>query len=85
MPPMRPVSAVPKYPLLEELLSSRGLALKGLYTNNDVAQLFGVSVRSIQEWIAKGRLSARDLPGWGRFISQDLEEFLASSTRKKPE
>jgi hypothetical protein len=76
-----------KYPLLEELLSSMGLSLKGVYTNRDVAAMFGVDVRSIQEWIAGGRLQSRDLPGRGRFLSCDLEEFLRNSRRTvgKPE
>jgi hypothetical protein len=73
----------PKYPLLEELLSAQSEPLKALYTNKDVANLFGVSVRAIQDWIAIGLLNARDLPGRGRFFSQDLEQFLASSSRKK--
>jgi hypothetical protein len=75
----------PKYPLLEGLLSGQSEAPKGLYSNKDVAKLFGVSVRAIQDWIAKGLLKARNLPGRGRFLSQDLEEFLANSTRKKPD
>jgi hypothetical protein len=75
----------PKYPLLEELLSAQSEPLKALYSNKDVANLFGVSVRAIQDWIAKGLLKARDLPGRGRFLSQDIEEFLANSTRNKPD
>ena len=75
-------TAKPKYPMLEELLSSRGECLKGLYTVRDVAQLFGVSVRAIQEWVSSGRLEARDLPGRGRFLSQDLEVLLSKKTKK---
>jgi excisionase family DNA binding protein len=72
-----------KYPLLQELLLARGEGLRGLYAVKDVSNLFGVSVRTIQDWIARGRLDARDLPGRGRFLSQDLETFLINS-RKKP-
>jgi hypothetical protein len=85
MPQNSPAKTAPKYPLLEELLSVQGETLKALYSNRDVAKLFGVSVRAIQDWVAKGLLDARDLPGRARFLSQDLEEFLANSTRKKPE
>lgn len=74
-----------KFPLLEEMLSTRGEVLKSLYTNDDVAKLFGVSVRAIQDWIARGHLTARDLPGKGRFMSRDLEAFLANSTRNPDE
>jgi excisionase family DNA binding protein len=72
-----------RYSLLQDLLLARGDGLKGLYTVKDVAKLFGVSERTIQAWIARGRLNARDLPGRGRFLSQDLETFLINS-RKKP-
>jgi hypothetical protein len=80
-----PAKTAPKYPLLEELLSAQSEPLKALYSNKDVAKLFSVSVRAIQDWIAKGLLKARDLPGRGRFLSQDIEEFLANSTRNKPD
>lgn len=76
-----PGNSETKYPLLEELLASRGLSLKGTYTNRDVAAMFGVTVRSIQERIVSGRLQSRDLPGRGRFLSCDLEEFLRNSRR----
>ena len=72
-----------KYSLLESLLSEKGLRLKGTYTNRDVAELFGVSVRTIQERVTRGDLKTRDLPGRSRFLSWDLEEFLRNS-RSKP-
>jgi hypothetical protein len=56
-----------------------------LYTNNDVAKLFGVSVCAIQDRISRGQLAARDLPGKGRFMSRDLEAFLINSSRKPDE
>ena len=43
-------SRLGKYPLLETLLDEKGLSLKGTYTNRDVASIFGVSVRTIQDW-----------------------------------
>jgi len=71
-----------RYPLLEPLLAERGLSPKGIYTNVDVAQIFAVSKRTIQEWLRDGRLIARDLPGRGRYLSEDLELFLQRSVRK---
>jgi hypothetical protein len=79
------VKNVTRFPLLEEMLSTRGEALKSLYSNDDVAQLFGVSVRAIQDWIARGLLIARDLPGKGRFMARDLEAFLTNSVKKPGE
>jgi len=73
----------PSFPLLQTILEQRGMIPKGIYTNRDAAELFDVSVRTIQDWITEGKLTARNLPGRGRFIAQDLEEFLAGSTRQK--
>jgi len=71
----------PKFPLLESLLSEKGLRLKGTYTNRDVAEIFGVSVRTIQDRAQKGDLQSRDLPGRARYLSEDLERFLRDSLR----
>lgn len=68
-----------KYPFLQEILDLKGLKLKPMYTNRDLAEMFGVSVRAIQVRIAAGKLKARDLPGRARFLPADLEEFLANS------
>ncbi len=54
-----------RYPLLEAILAARGLALKAIYTNRDAGEIFGVSIRTIQEWILNQKLSCRDLPGRG--------------------
>jgi hypothetical protein len=45
---------VRKCPLLENLLAEKGLRLKGIYTNRDVAEFFGVSVRAIQDRVSRG-------------------------------
>lgn len=71
-----------RYPLLEALLAQKGLKLKGTYTIRDVALIFGASRRTLQEWTAAGNPAARDLPGRGRFLSEDLENFLQSSLRQ---
>lgn len=70
------------YPLLRALLEQRSLSLRGIYTNHDAARIFQVSVRTIQDWSRDGKLCARDLPGRGRFLSEDLESFLQDSVRK---
>jgi excisionase family DNA binding protein len=74
---------LPNFPLLHTVLEQRGMTPKGIYTNRDAAELFEVSVRTIQDWITDEKLPARNLPGRGRFLAQDLEEFLAGSTRQK--
>ena len=70
------------YPLLRALLEQRSLPLQGIYTNHDAAQIFQVSVRTIQDWSRDGKLRTRDLPGRGRFLSEDLEAFLQGSVRR---
>jgi hypothetical protein len=72
-----------KYPLLEEILSIKGLPLRPTYTNRDVAEIFGVSIRAIQDRIASGQLLARDLPGRARFLSVDLEQFIEDSRKPR--
>ena len=70
-----------KYPLLESLLAEKGLRLKGTYNNRDVAEVFDVSVRAIQDRVSRGELRARNLPGRARFLSVDLEDFLRDSIK----
>jgi hypothetical protein len=70
-----------KYPLLEGALSIKGLKLQPMYTNQDVAMLFDVCVRAIQNWISAGKLRPRDLPGRWKFFPQDLEDFLMTSRK----
>ena len=79
---MNEMTPQPVYPLLERVLFEKGLPLKGIYTNNDAAKIFDVSIRTIQVWIRKGDLRARDLPGRGHFLSEDLELFLQRSLNR---
>lgn len=72
----------PKYPLLEELLAHRQRVLQPTYTLRDVADLFGVTVRSIQSRVSSGQLPSRDLPGRAKFLSVDLEQFLRDSRKE---
>lgn len=76
------LSETAKYPLLEALLERRHLPLQPMYRNRDVAALFEVCVRVIQNRIASGHLKARDLPGRWRFFPQDLEDYLQASTKE---
>jgi excisionase family DNA binding protein len=69
--------------LLEEVLKEKRLPLKGIYTYKDAAQIFGASVRTIQQWVRDGKLRCRDLPARGRFLSEDLESILRNSDRDK--
>jgi hypothetical protein len=75
-------SETTKYPLLGEILSIKNLPLQPTYTIRDIAKLFSVSVRAIQNRVASGQLSVRDLPGRARFLSEDLEVFLVTSKKK---
>ena len=77
MPEERPAEL--KYPLLHHLLAEKGLHLRGIYTNRHAAEIFGVRIRTIQQWVQRGKLHCRDLPGRGRFLSEDLELFLQQS------
>lgn len=76
-----PSSPVVRYPILEALIAQKGLALKAIWTLRDVTAIFGFSVRTIQSWAQDKKLLARDLPGRGRLLSQELEDFLVNSLR----
>lgn len=71
------------YPLLENLLREKNLRLKGIYTMGDAAAIFGVSKRTIGQWVSEGKLVGRDLPDRGRFLSEDLETFLEGSVKTR--
>jgi len=75
-------TSVKKYPLLCEILAVHQRNLRATYTVADVAALFNVSARAIQNRVASGQLPARDLPGRARFLSEDLEAFLIASRKK---
>ena len=75
-------SPITKYPLLQEVLAIKNLSLQATYTVRDLAQIFGVSTRAIQQRVADGQIPSRDLPGRARFLSEDLEGFLVASKKK---
>jgi hypothetical protein len=70
-----------KYPLLETLLAHKDLQLRGTYDLHDVARIFSVSVRAIQDRMKRRQLNSRNLPGRAKFLSVDLEAFLQNSSR----
>jgi hypothetical protein len=70
-----------RYPLLEQILAIQGLRLQPTYTTKDVAKIFNVCARAIQNRISSGQLIARDLPGRAKFLPQDLEDFLKASRK----
>ena len=70
-----------KYPLLETVLAYKGLPMKGTFTVPDVADLFGVTTRTIQTRIKRGGLTSRDLPGRSKFLAVDLEQLLEGSSK----
>jgi hypothetical protein len=70
-----------QYPLLAGILEVQKLPLQPMYTNRDVAKIFQVCVRAIQNWINAGKLTPRDLPGRWKYFPQDLEDFLTASKR----
>lgn len=71
------------YPLLETMLKSLEQPMLPRYTCKDVAELFGVSPRTIQSNVADGTIPSRKLMGGARFLPADLEEYLRNA-RKAP-
>ncbi len=72
-----------KYPLLTEILAIRDLPLQPMYSNRDVASIFSVSVRAIQNRVASGQLISRNLPGRAKFLAEDIEVFLLKSRKRE--
>jgi hypothetical protein len=72
-----------QYPMLEEYLSNRRESVKPAYSTRDVATLFSVSIRAIQQRIAQGQIVARDLPGRFKILPGDLEEFFERSRKER--
>jgi hypothetical protein len=70
------------YPLLQELLALRGLKLKPGYTNGDLAEIFGVTIRAIQARMKNGDLTPHTgLPGGIRLWPSELEDYLRNSRK----
>ena len=71
------------YPLFRAYLSIKGLALKPAYTVHEVAGIFEVSARTIQSWVADGRLNSRNIPGRAKILPADIEALLSVSERDR--
>jgi len=76
------VTSANKYPLLQEILNLKGLQQQPVYSIRDLANLFVVTPRAIQNRVASGQLQSRDLPGRAKFLSEDIETFLVASRKK---
>ena len=74
-------SGTNSYRLLEEMLRIKGLSLQATYTIRDIANIFVVSMRAIQNRVASGQLISRNLPGRAKFLPQDIEDFLKASRK----
>jgi hypothetical protein len=72
-----------RFPLLDSLLEVRGLKRQAIYTVKTTAAVFDVSARTIDDWCCEGKMIPRDLPGHGRFLNEDFEEFLQRSQRRR--
>jgi Helix-turn-helix domain len=72
-------SETQKYPMLEAILAIKNLPLQPMYTTGSIAEIFNVSARSVQNWIASGKLTGRSLPGRWKFLTRDVENFLEAS------
>src|ERR1700757_2951894 len=67
------------YPLFETMLRVKGLRLQATYTCEDIANLFGVTTRTIQSKVKDGTLPSRKLIGGGRFLPIDIENYLRNA------
>lgn len=70
------------FPLLQQILAIKNLPLQPTYTIRNIAVIFGVSPRAIQNRVASGQLVPRDLPGRAKFLNQDVEDFLRASRKR---
>ena len=70
-----------RYRHLEEILRIKGLSLQATYSLKDIASIFAVSIRAIQNRVASGQLIPRNLPGRTKFLAGDIEEFLLASRK----
>jgi hypothetical protein len=74
-------SKTTRYPMLEAILAIQQKTIQPMYSIRDVAEIFVVCVRAIQNWITSGHMSPRSLPGRWKFLPQDLEDFLLASRK----
>jgi hypothetical protein len=70
-------SPVHRFPLLEQFLQMKGMSIQASYSNADAAFVFACSAKTIRNYINKGLLKPRQMPGKQTFLPNDLEELLA--------
>src|SRR5262249_49190193 len=78
-------TAPPLYPLLETMLRAKGMKLQATYTCKDIANLFGVTERTIHNKVKDGTLPSRKLIGSGRFLPVDIENYLRNAGKQRSE
>src|SRR5690348_6268181 len=71
------------YPLFETMLRSKGMKLQATYTCHDMANLFGVTARTIQSKVKDGTLPSRKLIGGARFLPIDIENYLSNAGEQR--
>jgi len=71
-----------RYPTLREWAAYHSLPLKPAYTVAEVALMFEVSTRTVQQWIADGDIETRRVPGRSKIFASHLENILAQSASR---
>jgi hypothetical protein len=71
------------YSLFETMLRGKGMKLEATYTCQDIANLFGVTARTIQSKVKDGTLPSRKLIGGARFLPIDIENYLRNAGEQR--
>lgn len=71
------------YTLFETMLRGKGMKLQATYTCQDIANLFGVTARTIQSKVKDGTLPSRRLIGGARFLPIDIENYLRNAGERR--
>lgn len=74
-----------RYPTLCEWVAFHNLPLKPAYTVAEVARMFGVSTRTVQQWIVDGQIKTRKVPGRSKIFASHLEDVLSDQTKETGE
>jgi len=64
------------YPLLSSHLAMMGRSHQAFYSTRDYAAVFGVSMRTVQNYIKTGKIVPRNFRSRASFLPCDLEEHL---------
>jgi len=71
-----------QYKTLREWAAFHNLPLKPAYTVTEVARMFDVSKRTVQQWVADGLIETRNVPGRSKIFASHLEEILSKPAQK---